>query len=258
MSRISVYILTYNEEEKIEEAIRTVTWADEIVIIDSFSTDRTVEICRRYTDKIVQLEFEGFGKLRNDALANTSFDWIFSLDADERCTPQAADEIKKIISGSDPADAYYVPRRNYFMGRWIKHSGWYPDYRQPQLFRQGAVEYHDDMVHEGYTIHGRVDYLKSDIWQFPYRDLSQLIDKMQNYTTLGAQKLADKGRKAGMGSAFIHGFWAFVRTYFFKLGILDGWPGFIIALSGFEGTFYRYAKLAERELNTDPHRKEKS
>jgi len=258
MSRISVYILTYNEEEKIEEAIQTVTWADEIVIIDSFSTDSTVEICRRYTDKIVQLEFEGFGKLRIDALANTSFGWIFSLDADERCTPEAADEIKRIISGSDSADAYYVPRRNYFMGRWIKHSGWYPDYRQPQLFRRGAVEYHDDMVHEGYTVHGSVGYLKSDIWQFPYRDLSQLIDKMQNYTTLGAQKLADKGRKSGMGSAFIHGSWAFVRTYFFKLGILDGWPGFIIALSGFEGTFYRYAKLAERERNKDPHRKDRS
>ena len=249
-----MYILTYNEEEKIEEAISSVAWADEIVVVDSFSNDRTVEICRRFTDRIVQLKFEGFGKLRNDALAQTSHDWIFSLDADERCTPEAAEEIRSIVSSADPADAYYVPRRNFFMGRWIKHGGWYPDYRQPQLFRRGAVLYHDDMVHEGFTVFGTVGYFRNAIWQFPYRDLSQLIDKMQNYTSLGAQKMVDGGKKGGMGTAFIHGSWAFIRTYFFKLGILDGWPGFIIALSGFEGTFYRYAKFAERNIRSTPDR----
>jgi glycosyltransferase involved in cell wall biosynthesis len=245
MPKVTVYILTFNEEDKIEAALSSVIWADEILVADSFSTDRTVEIARRYTDRIVQLPFEGFGKLRNDAVAQARHEWIFSLDADERCTPEARDEILRIVGDTGSVDAYYVPRRNLFLGRWIRHSGWYPDYRQPQLYRKGAVRFKEEAVHESYVVAGKTGYLRNAIWQVPYSDLSQLIAKMNRYSTLGAKKLGEKGVVPGMGSALLHAVAAFLKPYVFKLGFLDGWAGFVLALSNFEATFYKYAKLRE-------------
>lgn len=244
-AKISVYVIAYNEEEKIEEALRSVTWADEVVVVDSFSTDGTVEIARRYTDRIVQVPFGGFGKLRNDAVAHTAHDWIFSLDADERCTPQARDEILSVVRDPGAADAYYVPRRNLFLGRWIRHCDWYPDYRQPQLFRRGALRYREEEVHEGFDVSGRIGYLKSDIFQVPFADLAKLIEKMNRYSSLGAEKLAGRGVRGGMGKALAHGIAGFLRVFLLKKGFLDGWPGFVIALSNFESSFYKYAKLRE-------------
>ena len=127
--RLSVYLIAFNEADKIEAALRSVAWADEIVVADSNSTDATAEIARRYTGRVIQVPFEGFGKLRNDVIDQLTGDWVFSLDADERCTTAAAAEIRRVIAEPDAADAYYVPRRNFFFGRWIRHSGWYPDYR---------------------------------------------------------------------------------------------------------------------------------
>jgi glycosyltransferase involved in cell wall biosynthesis len=247
MPRISVFILTFNEERKIEEAIRSVAWADEIVVADSLSTDRTVEIAERLGARVVEIPFEGFGKLRNDAVAETRFEWIFSLDADERCTEEARDEILRVISDLGAADAYLVPRRNLFMGRWIRHSGWYPDYRQPQLFRRGAIRFLEDKVHERYVVRGNLGRLRNAIWQEPFKDLSEVIRKMDRYSSLGAERLSAKGVRPGMGKALVHAAGAFVRHYVLRLGILDGWPGFVIALGNFEGTFYRYAKQAEAQ-----------
>jgi len=246
MSSISVYIIAYNEEEKIAAAVKSVQWADEVIVADSHSSDRTAEIAAELGARVVQLDFEGFGKLRNDAIAACSHDWVFSLDSDERCTPEAATEIRSIIRIPNAADAWYTPRRNWFMGRWIKHCGWYPDYRQPQLFRKGALLFNEaDEVHEGYKVTGRVDYMTEAIWQFPFKDLSQLQEKAKRYSTLGAIKLERKAVKAGMGKALLRGLWAFMRIYILKLGFLDGWAGFMIAFGNLEGTFYRYAKCCE-------------
>jgi len=252
MSKLSVFILAYNEETKIRAAIESVLWADEIVIVDSESTDGTLEIARQYRVRLEQVPFEGFGKLRNQAVSTCLNEWIFSLDADERCTPEVRDEILAIINDPNAADAYYVPRRNYFMGRWIRYSGWYPDYRQPQLFRRGAIHYHDEaLVHEGFTLSGRIGYLKSAIWQFPFRDLSQVISKMERYSNLGVEKLTAKGFRGSMPKALIHAMGNFLRMYVIKGGFLDGWAGFVIALSNFEGSFYKYAKLVEKQLKWD-------
>ncbi len=247
-AELSVYILAFNEAEKIRDAIASVQWADEIIVVDSGSVDHTADIARSMGARVVQIPFEGFGRLRNGAIAACTHEWIFSLDADERCTPDARAEIQGIITAADALDAYYVPRRNFFLGRWIRHGGWYPDYRQPQLFRRGALTFRDeDEVHEGYTVHGRTGHMHHAILQIPYRDLAELIDKMQRYSTLGAGKLARRGVHAGLGSAFLHALGAFLRIYIIKRGFLDGWAGFVIALGNFEGTFYRYAKLAERQ-----------
>ncbi len=254
MKKISVYIIAYNEADKIGAAIDSVLWADEIVLADSHSQDNTAAIAEKAGARVVQIDFRGFGDLRNRAMAACSHDWIFSLDADERCTPEARDEILATIAGPDPLDAYYIPRRNYFMGRWIRHSGFYPDYRQPQLFRKGALSFRDDPVHEEYEIVSdrSPGYLSQPIWQFPYKNLEEVVHKANKYSSLGAEKLRQRGRRASMATALARGAWSFFHMYILKRGILDGWPGFVIALGNFEGTFWKYAKLYELQADWAP------
>jgi glycosyltransferase involved in cell wall biosynthesis len=251
MSSISAYIIAWNEADKIEAAVNSVLWADEIIVADSFSTDGTAEIAAQLGARVVQIEFKGFGDLRNQAMAACRHNWIFSLDADERCTPEARDEILATIALPHPTDAYYIPRRNFFMGRWIEHSGFWPDYRQPQLFRKGVLQFRNDPVHEEYEIVSDkpVGYLQQAIWQFPYRNLEEVARKANRYSSLGAEKLSQRGRRAGMFTALSRGLWAFFHMYILKKGILDGWPGFVIAVGNFEGTWYKYAKLYELHAN---------
>jgi glycosyltransferase involved in cell wall biosynthesis len=247
MPRISAYIIAFNEAEKIEAALRSLHWADEIVVADSSSTDGTVEICRRYGARVIQVPFDGFGRLRNTALEALTGDWVFSLDADERCTEAAAAEIRATVARADAADAYWVPRRNFVFGRWMRHSGYAPDYRQPQLFRRGRLRYTDDAVHETFILDGSLGYLQEPIAQIPFRDLAQMLHKMQRYSTLGTERLRARHAPASMPGALVHGLAAFLRHYLFQLGFLDGWAGFIIAFANLEGTFYRYAKHVETE-----------
>jgi glycosyltransferase involved in cell wall biosynthesis len=261
MQKISAYIIAFNEAEKIKAAVESVLWADEIVLVDSNSTDRTAEIAAGLGARVVQVPFQGFGDLRNQAVAACRFDWIFSLDADERCTAAVRDEILALLGGEPAHDAYRVPRRNYMMGRWIRGSGWYPNYRQPQLFRAGAMRYTLDPVHEGFELLSRkpLGTLRNAIWQVPFRNLEQVIIKMNRYSSLGTKRLA--GHRVSMIGACGHGLWAFLKHYIFKLGFIDGWAGFVIAFGNFEGTFYRYAKRYEQGQDwplptTEPLRRE--
>jgi glycosyltransferase involved in cell wall biosynthesis len=261
MPKISAYIIAYNEAEKIAAAVNSVLWADEIVVADSGSADATAAIAEGLGARVVQIPFNGFGDLRNRAVEACSHEWIFSLDADERCTPAVRNEILKLLAAGPAHDAYLVPRRNYMMGRWIKGSGWYPNYRQPQLFRKGTLRYTLDPVHESYVLAtvrplGRIE---NEIWQFPFQNLEEIINKMNRYSSLGAQKL--RARRVSMGTALGHGFWVFIKHFIVKRGFKDGWAGFVIALGNFEGTFYRYAKRYEatqdwKPLETPPLRRE--
>jgi len=246
MKKLSVYIIAYNEIDKIVPAILSVAWADEIVVADSHSTDGTAERAAALGARVVQIPFSGFGDLRNAAIAACAHEWIFSLDADERCTPETQAEITAIIGQDGPKDAYYVPRKNLFMGRWIRHSGYYPDYRQPQLFRRSVMTFRPDPVHEAFDLHtDRIGYLVHPIIQIPFKDFSQMMHKANRYSTLGAEKMRRQGKRAGMATALLHGLWTFIHLYLIKLGFLDGWAGFVIAFANFEGTFYKYAKLCE-------------
>ncbi|MGE4559812.1 MAG: glycosyltransferase family 2 protein [Desulfobulbus sp.] len=253
MNKVSVYIIAYNEGDKIRDAINSVLWADEIIVADSFSQDNTARIAEELGARVVQIPFQGFGDLRNQAMATCSHDWIFSLDSDERCTPEARDEMLVCLEAPQ-ADAYYIPRRNYFMGRWIKHSGFYPDYRQPQLFKKGALVFKNDPVHEEFSIVSNkpVAFLTHPIWQFPYKNLEEVVHKANKYSSLGARKLAQRGQAGSMLRALLHGFWSFAHMYVLKGGFLDGWPGLVIALGNFDGTFYKYAKLHELQNNWAP------
>src|SRR4051812_2718040 len=169
MQKITAYIISYNEAEKIEAAVSSVLWADEVLVVDSFSTDGTRERAEALGARVVDVPFNGFGELRNRAIAACTHDWIFSLDSDERCTPEVRDEILSLIAGAPDRDLYCVPPRSYMRGRWIKGSGWYPNFRQPQLFRNGAMRYTLEPVHEGYdNLSGKpVGTLQHAIWQFP-------------------------------------------------------------------------------------------
>ncbi len=252
MAQISVYIITYNQIDKIAAAINSVLWADEIVLVDSHSTDGTPELAEKLGARIVQVPFRGFGDLRNQAVKACQYEWIFSLDSDERCTSEARDEILAIINNAvESQDYYYVPRRNYFMGRWIKHCGWYPNYRQPQLFRRGAIEYVADQVHENYHCHSQklAGYLKAHIYQVPFKNFSEMIAKTNRYSTLGVAQLKKKYPKPSMWRALTHSIWIFFRVYVLQCGMLDGWAGFLIARGHSYGAFYRYAKLYECQMN---------
>ena len=252
MQKLSAYILTYNEAAKIEAAVASVQWADEVVVVDSFSTDRTAEIATALGARVVQVQFNGFGELRNRAIEACKHDWIFSLDADERCTEEVRDEILGLLAGTPPHDVYLVPRKSYTMGRWIRGAGWYPNFRQPQLFRKGSMRYTLEPVHEGYeNLSGKpIGALQNAVWQFPFRNLEEIIKKMNRYSSLGVPKLA--GKRVSMASALGHGLWSFLKHYIFKLGFIDGWAGFVIALGNFEGTFYRYAKRYEEAQDWRP------
>jgi len=243
---VSVFILSKNEEHKIGAAMESVSWAAEVVVIDSFSTDRTVEIATGHGARVVQIEFRRFGELRQAGIENTAQPWIFSLDSDERCTPEARDEILRIVADAGSADAYLVPRQNFLLGRRIRHGGWYPDYRQPQLFRRGKMSYvAEDDVHEGWVLDGRLGRMKNPIIQIPYRTLAEAIGKMNRYTSLGVAKQERKGVSAGFARALLRAKWAFFKSYVLQLGILDGGPGLVIAVLRFENSFYKQAKLIE-------------
>ena len=248
--KISVYIIAYNEAEKIRDSINSVLWADEIIVADSHSSDGTTEIASKLGAKVIQIPFNGYGDLRNQAISNCIGDWIFSLDSDERCTIEVRDEIITLIDNA-PLDIYRVPRKNFFMGRWIKYSGWYPNFRQPQLFRNGKMSYTMESVHEGYISHSdkEIGVIKNHIWQFPFKNTEEILRKANRYSTLGVQKLQEKEKNSTVFKAFLHGSWSFIKHYIFKLGFLDGGPGFVIAFGNFEGTFYRYIKLMESQEN---------
>jgi glycosyltransferase involved in cell wall biosynthesis len=246
--KISACVITFNDEQNVEWSISSVRWADEIVVVDTGSTDRTLEIARSLGARVEHSEpFKGFGAMRNRAIEYCSHEWVFSLDADEHCTPVLRDEIVALLAGDPAHDAYYILRYNYFMGRWIKGSGWYRDHRTPQLFRKSCFRYSPSLSHESFELSSDrgVGTLKNEILHYPFCNLEEVLTKANLYSSLGAEAAA--GKRVSMWSALGHGLWAFLRMYIFKRGFVDGWAGFIIALSNFEGTFYRYAKRYERQ-----------
>jgi glycosyltransferase involved in cell wall biosynthesis len=222
-------------------------------VADSYSTDGTTKIAEELGAKVIHIPFTGFGQLRNDVISHCTGDWIFSLDSDERCTTEVRDEILSIIENSD-FDIYRVPRKNFFMGKWIKHSGWYPNFRQPQLFKNGKLSYDLKPVHEGFISHSdkKIGVINNTIWQFPFKNIEEIITKANRYSTLGVDKLQEREIVGSVFKAFLHGLWAFLKHYIFKFGFLDGGAGFVIAFGNFEGTFYRYLKLTEAQANWHP------
>jgi glycosyltransferase involved in cell wall biosynthesis len=246
--RVTVFILTYNEVRQIRAVLESVKWADEIILVDSFSTDGTVEIAREYNARIVSEKFRGFGKLRNLALDASSNDWILSIDSDERCTPELAAEVRRELENPQ-FDAYHVPRKSHFMDHWMRHAGWYPDYRQPQLFNRTKMRYREDLVHEGYELKGRLGYLREHALQYPWPTVEAAAAKMQRYSTLMAQRYAEMNKRASLGRLIASPVGMFLKVFCLQQGFRDGRHGLILASMYAYYTFLKYAKLWELQRN---------
>jgi glycosyltransferase involved in cell wall biosynthesis len=241
MSKLSVTLITYNEEKKIANALESVKWADEIIVIDSFSTDHTVEICYRYTDKVYQIPWQGYVVQKNLALDKASHEWVLNLDADEQVSPELAEEIKEILH-TEGFDGYYIPRRVFYLGAWIRHAGWYPDYKL-RLFKKSLARWEGEGVHEKIILRGKVGYLKGDLYHFSYDNLSHHLQKINRFTTIAAEH---SGRRPPQGYTIVlRALFEFFKKFFLKRAFLEGTRGLIISgLSAFK-VFIKYAKMWE-------------
>ena len=248
---ITAYTLTFNEARQIRQVLESIKWADEIIVVDSFSTDGTVEIAREYGARVISEKFCGFGRLRNLALAASSHDWMLSIDADERCTPELEAEVRREVL-APRCDAYLVPRKSHFLGRWMRHSGWYPDYRQPQFFNRKHMRYAEDLVHEGYELKGRLGRLNAHALQYPWDTIEIAVAKLQRYSTLMAQRQAAAGQRASFGKMLASPPTRFLKVYFVQQGFRDGLHGFILATLYAYYTFLKYAKLWEMRQRPTP------
>ena len=240
--RISVIVITKNEAASIARCLESVSWADEIIVLDSGSSDDTVSICREYTPHVHQTGWPGFGPQKNRALDRATGDWVLSLDADEWVTPALRDEIARVVAQPQNVAAFRIPRLSSFCGRFMRHSGWWPDY-VVRLFRRHAARFSDDAVHEHVIVDGRTGTLQEPLMHETFVDLQELLEKMNNYSTLSAQDMKRAGKHSGLAMAVVRAAWAFMRTYFLRGGFLDGREGFMLAVATAEGTYYRYVKL---------------
>ncbi|GIX46466.1 MAG: glycosyl transferase family 2 [Candidatus Tectimicrobiota bacterium] len=244
MPPLSVAMITYNEEARLREALESVQWADDIVVVDAGSTDGTVAIATACGARVVVHPWQGFVAQRNLALAQARHEWVLSLDADERLSPALQAEIRQLCATGMQADAYYVPRLSFFLGRWIRHSGWYPNYKI-RLFRKSCSVWQGGEVHESLRVQGRLAYLRHPLLHYPYRDLAHNVHTINRYSTLGAQQLHARGRRAHWYDLTLRPLFTFLKKYGLCQGFRDGPPGLVIAAMTAYATFVKYAKLWE-------------
>ena len=242
MPSLSVTVITKNETHNIEACLCSVAFADQVIVLDSGSTDNTLEIAKALGAEVSSnADWQGFGVQKNRALALANSDWVLSIDADERVPPELQVEILAAIK-SNAFDVYSFPRLSSYCGQYMHHSGWYPD-RVTRLFRRHSARFSDDLVHEKILTSSKAGVLHSPLLHESFRDLEAVLDKTNRYSSAGAKSLLSKRKTASVSKALGHGFWAFFRTYFLRLGFLDGRLGLVLAISNAEGTYYRYLKL---------------
>ena len=239
--KISATIITFNEERNVARAIESLRCCDEIVVVDSGSTDRTVEIASKLGARVVESPWRGYAGQKNFASEMASHDWILSLDADESLSEALEAEIWQIKKNGPEFDAYTMPRLAQYLGRWILHSGWYPD-RKVRLFDRGRARWVGQRVHESVVVDGRVGHLKSNILHFTCNSLSEHLKTMDRYTTLAAEQLIEEKAGVGWAELVLDPPWTFFKTYILKQGFLDGMEGLTIAYMAALYNFLKYAK----------------
>ena len=247
--QISACIITFNEEENIRDCLESVKWVEEIVVVDSMSKDRTVEVSREYTDKIFQIEWQGHVKQKNSALNYATNEWVLCLDADERVSPELKEEIEHQLARDDKIlDGYSFPRRSYYLGRWINHGGWYPDYKL-RLFKKSKGRWGGQDPHDKVILKGTSTRLKGEILHFVYKDLSHQLKTVDNFSAITAKVLEQEGESFSLLKLLIRSPFRFFEMYFIKQGFRDGLPGFVIAVTSSFYVFLKYAKLWELQKN---------
>jgi len=243
--RLSVVVITLNEAERLRACLESAAWADELVVVDAESQDKTVQIAREFTDRVLVRPWAGFAEQKNFAVAQATGDWILSLDADEEVPPELRAEIQALLGAEPAEDGYRVPRRNIFWGRWIRHGGLYPDW-QLRLFRRGRGRFVERTVHESVRVEGRVGRLASPLVHRSYRDVADFLERADRYSTLAAAEWVRSGRRAGVGDLVVRPAGRFLSMYVVRGGFLDGWPGFLLACLYAYYVFVRSAKVWER------------
>ncbi len=228
MLKISVTIIAGSEEDNIRECLESVRWADEIIVVNSYSKDRTAEIAREFTDRVFLHEWQGYAIQKQFALDQATSEWVLSLDADERVTPELRNEIQEIIHNGSAFDGFRIPRRNYFLGKWIKHCGWYPGY-QLRLFRREKTKMNHRLVHEGFDVNGSIGILHSDIIHYTHPTIHSTLGKINEYSSLQAIEKSPR-KKITTAGLIIHPFVAFFQMLILRGGILDGPHGIMVSM----------------------------
>lgn len=254
--RLSVIVITRNEKANISDCLLSVSFADELVVLDNASTDGTADIARGLGARVaVTSDWPGFGPQKNRALALSDGDWVLSIDADERVPPDLCQEILAVIADPSSRNIYCFPRLSSYCGQFMQHSGWSPDY-VARLFRRGAAGFSDDLIHERlvYDASEAPGKLRASLLHLSFPNFESVLDKANRYSSAGAEAMSRNARSATLCGAIGHGMWAFVRTYVLRRGFLDGQLGLALAISNAEGTYYRYAKrwLSMRNLKNQP------
>lgn len=245
---VSCILIVRDEERNIRACLSTLAWADEIIVVDSGSTDRTPEVCKAHPKvKFFDRPWKGFGPQKNEALALATCEWVFSIDADERVSKELSSEILKTVSNPS-FDAYRVRRKNIYRGRWVRRSGWWPD-EVTRLFRREAARFSDRAVHEAVEFSGQTGVLANPLEHHSYREAADFIKRVGRYSALGAIQLKGRGKRAGALNILGRTALAFLRSYILRKGFLEGRAGLLIAFSTAEVTFYKYMMLSEIEEN---------
>jgi glycosyltransferase involved in cell wall biosynthesis len=244
LATLSAIVITKNEAENIAECLESLSFVDEIVVIDSGSKDGTEEIARQFTNKVYITEWKGYAGAKQHALDQCTGEWIFWLDADERVTPELAEEMKSAICQEFSFSGYMMPRKAYFLGRWIRHGGWYPGY-VIRLFRRGCGTFSQERVHERLMVNGPIGALEEPLLHYTDRSINHYFNKLNMYTSLAAEDLKGKDRKTSVLDLIVRPIHWFVRMYILRAGFLDGVQGFLLAVFSSSYVFTKYAKLWE-------------
>ena len=243
--KISAIIISGNEEENIRDCLESIKWCDEIILVDSESKDKTVEIAKEYTDKIFVKKWVGFAEQKRYSLEQASSEWVISIDADERVSSELKNEIEKLLESESQFDGYKIPRENYFLNKAIKSCGWYPDY-QLRLFKKSKTKVTDRKVHEGFVVDGKVGKLDNVLIHYTHQKISETINKINHYSTLEAQEKYDK-KKVKPSQIIIHPLAAFLNHFISRRGYKDGVHGLMISLIHAMTNMLTYMKLWEMQ-----------
>ena len=242
---VSVVILTKNESGRIRECLESVRWADEVIVIDDESTDDTIQVAESLGARVLRRKMDIEGRHRNWAHSQTTHEWVLSLDADERVTPELAEEITALLQdGAPPYAVYAIPRRNYLGNRWLRHGGWYPS-AQLKLFKKSVFRWEETTVHPRAFANCDCGTLRHDLLHFSYRDEQDFVKKLDRQTTLEAQKWAADGRRVTLGKAFWRTIDRFIRSYVLKLGFRDGRAGLFTAWMAGRYQWVSYVKYVQ-------------
>ena len=250
MNLITGIIICKNEEDNIEDAIKSILWCDEVIVVDAFSTDKTVDIIKKHSVILFQNEWKGFADQRRFVLSKVNTEWAFSIDADERCTGELESEIRQIISQKDlKENGFLIPRKSFFLNKWIKHGGWYPNY-QLRVFRKSSADVSDRQVHESYTVKGLTGKLKNDLLHYTVTSLSEFVTRINKYSDLSAAEKIDK-KKIGFFDILVLPRIAFLKQFIIKGNFLDGTEGLMVSKFHMITKLLNYMKIRELQSKTD-------